>query len=203
MTELDAQDIRRYPLVLKSQARMTKNLLKLGALGLMLPFFLPESAWLADSLVLQKLGILIPAAHKLAAIAQLPNVVYAYITIMLTVAFFYGIGEFIFLESRRESLQYSIAKNAPRGRWNLWLKAFFGILFSAGLIALLYIFPGQHTGDPHGSRGQLIVSLMVMTKPGLAIFGAIASAGLGVAWFAWCLVVYNFFAIPFFRSTNR
>ena len=77
------------------------------------------------------------------------------------------------------------------------LKAFLGFFLCAAVLAFLYIFPGQPTGDPHGSRGQLIVSLMLMTKPGLAIFGAIASTGGMAMWWVWCAIIYNIFHIPF------
>lgn len=198
-----AIDIGRYPTVERANARLMKIMFCLGGLGVVLPFLLPESAWLVDSFPIQWLSGWIPSAHKLASVAQAPNVVHAYIVIMLTLAFIFGMGHFLFLESHREYLLASITKNAPRGRLNLWFKALLGIFVFAALLAFFYVFPGQPTGDPQGSRGQLIVSLMVMTKTGLAIFGSIASAAVTIAWFVWCFVIYTFFCISFVDSLKR
>lgn len=196
-------DTTQYSSVSRSNSRITKSFYPLASLGLVLPFVLPESAWLADSYVFQKLNVLIPVAHKLAGAARFPNVVFGYIIIMLTVSFLVGVGNFLFLESRRDYLRLSLVRNAPHGRWNLWLKALGGCFFFSALLALCYIFPSQPTGDSHGSRGQFIVSFMLATKPGLAIFGAIATVGLASGWLALCLVVYNFFNIPFLGSDKQ
>jgi len=70
-------------------------------------------------------------------------------------------------------------------------------------LALCYIFPSQPAVDSHGSRGQLIVSFMLVAKSGLAIFGAIATVGLSSGWLALCLVIYNLFNIPFLHSEKN
>ncbi len=201
-TTVHAHDFPQHPSVLEANARLIKLIYCIGLLGVVMPFLLPESPVLADSFLIQQLSQLIPSAEKLASAALFPNVAHVYIVVMLTLSFLLGIGHFLLLNCRLDYLKFSIAKNAPHGRWNLWCKALLGFFICAALLAFVYIFPGQPTGNPHGSRGQLVVSLMVMTKAGLATFGAIASIGATTAWFAWCLVTYNFFRIPFLGSSK-
>lgn len=192
----------QYSSVTSSNSRINKSACWLIGGGLILPFLLPESDWLTNSFAIQKLSALIPSAQKLSNIAIFPNVVFTYIVIMLTMSFVFGIGHFFFLESHHDYLQASIDGNQPRGRLNLWFKALLGFFVFSALLMFCYFFPGQPTGESRGSRGQLLVSLMILTKPGLAIFGAIASLGASAAWFCWCLAIYNFFCIPFFKSSK-
>lgn len=203
ITKTNKRDFSQYPLVVKSHASANKIFFGLVSLGVVLPFVLPESAWLIDSFVFQQLSTLIPSARKLASAALFPNVVHAYVLIMLTLSFLAGIGHFVLLTPRREQLQAGIVMSFPRGRWYLWFQALLGIPVFTALLAFFYIFPGQPTSDPHGSRGQLIVSLMLMTKPGLAIFGGITAAGCFAGWWILVSAFYTLFFLPFLTSSKH
>jgi len=187
-----------FPTVKKANAILGKIVFGLMGFGLILPLFLPESSWLADSNVIRLLSAVIPSASKLAAVAQFPHVVHAYVVIMLTLAFLLGVLSFlfVFLKIRHEFLQADIARDASRGIWIVWLRRVGGIFFCAALVAFFYILPGEASADSRGSRGQLILSLIVMTKSGLAVFGGFISGGLIAIWFAWFHAVYSFFQIP-------
>jgi hypothetical protein len=196
-------NISTYDAVEKTNARWIKFCCVLVVPGLILPFVLPESPWLADSFLLQQLGSLIPSAHKLASVAQFPAVVYAYIVIMLTIAFVLGLANLLLVDSYSAHTRAEIVLSPKRTRKILWLKALFGIFFFTAFLALFYIFPGQPDGNPQGSKGQLMVSLMVMTKPGLAVFGSAATMGAAIAWFVWPIVIFNTFYIPFMGSETK
>ncbi|MCV2368588.1 hypothetical protein [Roseateles oligotrophus] len=191
-----AEPATNYPSVVRSNSRLTNGIIWLCGFGLVLPFLLPESDWLAKSFIFQQLGVLIPSAHKLSIIASSPNVVFVYLVAMLAFAFLCGTASFLSIESQLEYLQFAVL-GEPRGKWVLWLKGFLGIFVFAALLAFFYIFPDQPTNKAHGSRGQLMVSFMVSTKPGLAIVGASAAAGAATIWFVWCQAIFNFFSIPF------
>lgn len=194
-------NISNYPSIQKHNALMAKCILIISALGIMLPFVLPHSPWLADAHLFQQLGFLIPAAGKLAEPALHKNLVFVYVNTMLVLAFLLSIWTAIQINSWRELSIAEIEINQRKSKFMLWLKALLGMLFLLGGLALFYIFPGRVDGSPAGSRGDLIVSLMVMTKSGLAIFGTIASAAIYCMWCFFYVSCNNFLLIPFIKTS--
>jgi hypothetical protein len=162
------------PAVQKSTRRLMKLAVWFGGLGLVLPFVLPESAVLSNSALFQFLERLVPSATKAASVAQYPNVVRVYFSLMLTLAPVLALYFLIWHEPWRTRMLPmekfgSLRKVACLGACILMV----GILLCLGL--LIYFLPGTVSSDSRGSRGQLIFSLIVMTKPGLAIFGGFIS----------------------------
>jgi hypothetical protein len=74
------------PAVQKSTRRLMKLAVWFGGFGLVLPFVLPESAVLSNTTLFQFLERLVPSATKAASVAQYPNVVRVYFSLMLTLA---------------------------------------------------------------------------------------------------------------------
>jgi hypothetical protein len=197
-------DLDNFPVMKKSNARLHKAFFCLMVFGVILPFLLPESSWLIDSSVMRWLSSLVPSAGKLARVAQAPNVVHAYVLIALSLSVIFGIFLFLSAPSLHGLILASIAIGAPKSLLTLWLKAIGGIVFWAALLYLLYVLPGKAPNtDSGGSRGQLILSLMVMTKPGLAVFGGFVSGGLMHVWFFWFFAIYSFFKIPFLAFQSK
>lgn len=195
---ISQSDRDKFPILKMNDARQQKVCFGLMALGAILPFLLPESGWLVNTSVMQWLSKLIPSASKLAAVAQAPNVVQAYIVITLTLSLVFAVSVFFRTKPLSEYLIADVTLSAPRGLFALWVKAVGGIIFWTLLLYVFYIFPGTEPSvDPRGSRGQLIVSLMVMTKPGLGIFGGFICGALTNLWFFWFYAIYSLFKIPF------
>ena len=169
------------PAVQKSTRRLMKLAVWFGGLGLVLPFVLPESAVLSDSALFQFLERLVPSATKAASVAQYPNVVRVYFSLMLTLAPVLALYFLIWHEPWRTRMLPmekfdALRKVACLGACILMV----GILLCLGL--LIYFLPGTVSADSRGSRGQLLFSLIVMTKTGLAIFGSFLSV---VVFFIW------------------
>jgi hypothetical protein len=194
----------KFPILKLTNARLYKATFGLMAFAAILPFLLPESGWLVDTSVMQWLGKFIPSAGKLAAVAQASNVVQAYIVITLMLSLVFGVSVFFRIKPLSEYLIADVTLSAPRGLFALWIKAVGGIIFWTLLIYLFYIFPGEEPSvDPRGSRGQLIVSLMVMTKPGLGIFGGFICGALTNLWFFWFYAIYSFFKLPLLALQSK
>ncbi len=205
MTRADVgRNFERFPSVKEANSRLTKMMFGLMGFGAVLPFFLPESSRLIDTSVMRWLSGFIPSAHKMAGAALTPNVVHAYLVITLSVSFCFGVG-FFFSVKRRDFLQASIVINAPKGLFSLWCKTFlFCVLFFAAVLYFFYVLPGTPpSSNSSGSRGQLIMSLILMTKPGLAIFGGFISGGIACLWFVWLIAIHNLFHIPFLPFQSK
>ncbi len=196
-------DVSKYPSIQKHNARVAFCILIIIIPGFVLPFILPNSSWLEETYIFKTLGSLIPAANKLAAPAIHKNVVFVYVNFMLSLAFLLSAWTAFKVDSWREFSIGEVNFNRKKHKVLLWLKAVFGVVFFMGLLAFFYIFPGKVDGGPGNTRGTLIVSLMVMTKPGLAIFGAIASVGVYVTWVVLYCAFSNIFFIPFANRSNN
>jgi hypothetical protein len=169
------------PAVQESTRRLMKLAVWFGGLGLLLPFVLPESGVLSNSALLQLLERLVPSAAKAASVAQYPNVVRVYFSLMLTLAPVLALYFSIWHEPWR-------TRTLPMEKFDALRKiACLGAcIFMVGLLLclalLIYFLPGTVSADSRGSRGQLMFSLIVMTKPGLAIFGGFISVCMLFIW---------------------
>lgn len=198
-----SRNLDQFPTVKKANSKLTRMMFGLMGFGAVLPFLLPESSWLVDTSVMHWLSGFIPSASKMAGAALVPNLVHAYIVITLSVSFCFGVGFFCTVELG-EFVQAALAKNASKGLFYMWCVTFCGVAVFALLLYFFYVFPGTPpSGDPRGSRGQLIVSLMMMTKPGLAIFGGFICGGIAGIWFMCLLAIYQFFHIPFLAFQSK
>jgi hypothetical protein len=167
-----------------------------GGLGLVLPFVLPESAVLSNSAPFQFLERLVPSATKAASVAQYPNVVRVYFSLMLTLAPVLAMYFVIWHEPWRTHISKMATYSAFRRIQGMG-GGIFLIAVLTCLNLLFYFLPGTVSADSRGSRGQLLFSVIVMTKSGLAVFGSFLSLGVFVIWWLLLLLVVFVLLIPF------
>jgi hypothetical protein len=140
------------PAVQESTRRLMKLAVWFGGLGLLLPFVLPESGVLSNSALLQLLERLVPSAAKAASVAQYPNVVRVYFSLMLTLAPVLALYFSIWHEPWR-------TRTLPMEKFDALRKiACLGAcIFMVGLLLclalLIYFLPGTVSADSRGSRG--------------------------------------------------
>jgi len=169
------------PAVQKSTRRLMKLAVWFGALGLVLPFVLPESDVLSGTALFQFLAQWVPSASKAASVALYPNVVLVYFSLMLTLAPVLALYFLIWHEPWRTRMLAMEKFDALRKAKCLGACVLaIGVL--TGMSLLIYFLPGTLSADSRGSRGQLAFSLIVTTKLGLAIFGSFLSLGVFVNW---------------------
>jgi len=184
------------PAVQKSTRRLMKLAVWFGGLGLVLPFVLPESAVLSNSALFQFLERLVPSATKAASVAQHPNVVRVYFSLMLTLAPVLAMYFVIWHEPWPTRILAVEKFDALRR-----IKGIGGGIFAIGILTgmalLVYFLPGAVSAGSRGSHGQLIFSLIVMTKTGLAVFGSFLSVGMFLIWWFSLLLLGITAFLPF------
>jgi hypothetical protein len=161
-----------------------------------LPFVLPESAVLSNTTLFQFLERLVPSATKAASVAQYPNVVRVYFSLMLTLA--PVLAMYFVIRHEPWPTRILAVENFDALRK---IKCFGFCIFAVGvfasLILLVYFLPGTVSSDSQGSHGQLIFSLIVITKTGLAIFGSFLSLGIFAIWWFSLLLLGITSLLPF------
>lgn len=166
----------------ESNRRLIHALIWIGGLGVLLPFVLPESGVFADTVPLRLLEQLVPSATKVAAVATYPNVVRAYFSLMFTLAPLVAVVSLLrrerWGERSRLTVQWAHSVLPKVGR---------SLLATAVLVSLnlfIYLLPAAASTSMSPSRGQLLLSLALTTKPGLAFVGGLLSAGVFAIWWA-------------------
>lgn len=191
-----------FPVVKRCNRKLLTGFLALTTFGLMLPLlmlplFLPGLPWLTNSYPWRFLNAVVPSAKKLSLSIQSPNTADVYWIFILLASLLLGIYQFLSLKTPEEFLRADMILSSPKSRFRMWLKAVGGSFIFALLIIFFHILPGELGLDPGGSRGQLVVSLMLMSNVALAIFGGLISGSLSVVWFFFLYAVYSVIRIPF------
>lgn len=166
----------------ESNRRLTHALIRIGGLGLLLPFLLPESGVLADTAPFRLLEQLVPSATKAAAVATYPNVVRVYFSLMFTLVPLVAVFDLLRQEKWRERCRLT-----AHGAYSVLQKTGRSLLATTVLVSLnlfIYLLPAAVSTSIGTSRGQLFFSFALTTKPGLALVGALLSAGVFAIWWA-------------------
>ena len=188
----------------ESNRRLTHALISIGGLGVLLPFVLPESGVLAETLPFLLLEQLVPSATKAGAAATYPNVVRVYFSLMFTLAPLVAVVSLLRHERWRERCRLTM-----QGVQSVLLKVGRSLLAAAVLVSLnlfIYLLPAAVSTSIGTSRGQLLFSFALTTKLGLALVGGFLSAGVFAIWWASILslgIAFSFSFNPDIRSDTK
>jgi hypothetical protein len=182
LTDNELKRLTPSSAIQESNRRLTHALIRIGGIGVLLPFLLPESRVLADTMPFRLLEQLVPSATKAAAVATYPNVVLVYFSLMFTLAPLVAVVTLLRHERWRERCRPEV-----QGAHSVLRKAGRSLLATVVLVSLnlfIYLLPATASTSIGTSRGQLLFSFALTTKLGLALVGGLLSAGVFAIWWA-------------------